>query len=279
MSTATAADVTLRLIDWPDRSNTVRDPDWTGERAPCGCPAQSDLYLCCSTGVPWTPNCPNWGNPVRLPISGPIVPYRHIILDLVPLAGAGANSDERRATYDEAVKALGPTRGASLPGEWRHSEVAIVWKPDSDVERYDYVRQTMLTLPSRSRAVSERDLPGRILGWGVVDKTFPGNLAGCFARRVFWVKPYDRHAANDDGGYQHGAPAEAVDPRSVMPKQSGLLTERAWGAKFWDLRIEQAGSYKELVDLYTEGSAAGQWTDALTEQARKRTAELRRGDA
>jgi len=47
------------LLEPIDRSDVVRQPEWTGERAPCGCPRQSDLWLCVVAG-PWTPSCPTW---------------------------------------------------------------------------------------------------------------------------------------------------------------------------------------------------------------------------
>jgi excisionase family DNA binding protein len=50
-----------------DHTGEIRDPSWTGDRAPCGCPRQSDLWLCSVAG-PWTPACPSW--PSWLPNDG-----------------------------------------------------------------------------------------------------------------------------------------------------------------------------------------------------------------
>jgi hypothetical protein len=47
-----------------DHTGELRDPEWSGLRAACGCPRQSDLYLC-SVGGPWTPACPTWPHWLR----------------------------------------------------------------------------------------------------------------------------------------------------------------------------------------------------------------------
>lgn len=111
-------------------------------------------------------------------------------------------------------------------------EEGIVWT--EDVERYDYVRQSV------ERSVSTRRRPvawhgtGRRVGYAVLRADAPsGDVPGKFIRRVFWLKEHDR-SEQPDGSYSTTAPSEAVDPRTVAPGVWGELTERAWGAPFPD---------------------------------------------
>ncbi|WP_229822945.1 DUF6009 family protein, partial [Streptomyces netropsis] len=52
--------------------------------------------------------------------------------------------------------------------------------------------------------------------------------SGTFRRRVFWLLPHDRDS-NPDGLYVTGAPAEAVDPRTLAAGIKGGKTERSEG--------------------------------------------------
>jgi hypothetical protein len=45
---------------------------------------------------------------------------------------------------------------------------------------------------------------------------------------VFWLLPHDRDT-DPEGLYATGAPAEAVDPRTLAPGSKGCKTERSEG--------------------------------------------------
>jgi hypothetical protein len=45
---------------------------------------------------------------------------------------------------------------------------------------------------------------------------------------VFWLLPHDRDTA-PAGLYSSGAPAEAIDPRTLAPGSKGRKTERSEG--------------------------------------------------
>lgn len=105
------------------------------------------------------------------------------------------------------------------------SETRIVW--EADPADFDYVRQSLAYAGTRTRPVPW--YVGRRLGFAVLaaDAESARVAPGTFERRVFWVKDYDRHA-EPEGPYSRGAPAEAVDPRTVSPRACGSLTDRAW---------------------------------------------------
>ena len=108
----------------------------------------------------------------------------------------------------------------------RHED-AIVWT--EDVDHFEYVREHLdLFVSSRTRPVGWNG-PGRRVGYATLRAEAPAGPAdGRFARRVFWVKDGDR-SDTPEGAYSTGAPAEAVDPRTVAPRVWGVLTDRAWG--------------------------------------------------
>ncbi|QDO01125.1 transcription factor [Streptomyces sp. S1A1-8] len=107
-------------------------------------------------------------------------------------------------------------------------EDGIVWT--EDVERFDYVRQSVELSVSTRRRLVPWSGSGRRVGYAVLRPDVPaGDVPGKFIRRVFWVKGYDR-SEQPDGTYECSAPSEAVDPRTVAPGIWGELTERAWGA-------------------------------------------------
>lgn len=56
----------------------------------------------------------------------------------------------------------------------------------------------------------------------------PSRSSGTFRRRVFWLLPHDRDS-DPDGLYATGAPAEAVDLRTLDPRVKGSKTERPEG--------------------------------------------------
>ncbi|MGW7081818.1 DUF6009 family protein [Streptomyces sp. NPDC054871] len=105
-------------------------------------------------------------------------------------------------------------------------ETDIVWLEDSTA--LDYVRQNLDRLPTRKgKPAYHRD--GRMVGYAVLG---PGAKAsrssGTFRRRVFWLLPHDRDT-EPSGLYATGAPAEAVDPRTLAPGTKGYKTERSEG--------------------------------------------------
>ncbi|MFD3518541.1 DUF6009 family protein [Streptomyces sp. NPDC058657] len=105
-------------------------------------------------------------------------------------------------------------------------EIDLVWL--EDVSDLDYVRQSLDRLPTRrGKPAYHRD--GRMVGYAVLG---PGakssRSSGTFRRRVFWLLPHDRDTA-PEGLYSSGAPAEAVDPRTLAPGTKGRKTERSEG--------------------------------------------------
>ncbi|GHH24768.1 DUF6009 family protein [Streptomyces rubradiris] len=105
-------------------------------------------------------------------------------------------------------------------------ETAFVWL--EDIDRLDYVRQSLDRLPTRkSRPAYHRD--GRMVGYAVLGPTAKASRAsGTFRRRVFWLLPHDRDS-QPEGLYATGAPAEAIDPRTLRPCVKGYKTERSEG--------------------------------------------------
>ncbi|MER5616988.1 MULTISPECIES: DUF6009 family protein [unclassified Streptomyces] len=105
-------------------------------------------------------------------------------------------------------------------------EVDLVWL--EDIGDLDYVRQSLDRLPTRrGRPAYHRD--GRMVGYTQLGpQAKPSRSSGTFRRRVFWLLPHDRDSA-PDGLYATGAPAEAVDPRTLTPGRKGRKTARSEG--------------------------------------------------
>ncbi|WAX82210.1 DUF6009 family protein [Streptomyces sp. KMM 9044] len=105
-------------------------------------------------------------------------------------------------------------------------EAGFVWLEDTGT--LDYVRQSLDRLPTRrGRPAYHRD--GRMVGYALLrPEAKPSRSSGTFRRRVFWLLPHDRDTA-PDGLYATGAPAEAVDPRTLAPGSKGRKTERSKG--------------------------------------------------
>ncbi|MCQ4213363.1 MULTISPECIES: DUF6009 family protein [Streptomyces] len=105
-------------------------------------------------------------------------------------------------------------------------EVELVWL--EDITTLDYVRQSLDRLPTRrGRPAYHRD--GRMVGYALLGpKAKASRSSGTFRRRVFWLLPHDRDSA-PDGLYATGAPAEAVDPRTLAARVKGYKTERSEG--------------------------------------------------
>jgi hypothetical protein len=105
-------------------------------------------------------------------------------------------------------------------------ETDLVWLEDpTDL---DYVRQSLDRLPTRkAKPAYHRD--GRMIGYALLGPTAkPSRASGTFRRRVFWLLPHDRDS-EPEGLYETGAPAEAVDPRTLEPRAKGYKTERSEG--------------------------------------------------
>lgn len=105
-------------------------------------------------------------------------------------------------------------------------ETELVWL--EDIAQLDYVRQSIDRLPTRgSKPAYYRD--GRMVGYAILGPHAKSSRAsGTFRRRVFWLLPHDRDTI-PDGLYATGAPAEAVDPRTITPGNKGRKTERSEG--------------------------------------------------
>jgi hypothetical protein len=105
-------------------------------------------------------------------------------------------------------------------------ETGLVWL--EDIGDLDYVRQSLDRLHTRTgRPAYHRD--GRLVGYAVLGPTArPSRISDTFRRRVFWLLPHDRDNA-PDGLYARGAPAEAVDPRTLTAGVKGSRTERSEG--------------------------------------------------
>ncbi|MBD9704647.1 MULTISPECIES: DUF6009 family protein [Streptomyces] len=105
-------------------------------------------------------------------------------------------------------------------------EADLVWL--EDVGGLDYVRQSLDRLQNRrGRPPYHRD--GRMVGYALLGpEAKPSRSSGTFRRRVFWLLPHDRDS-DPDGLYATGAPAEAVDPRTLAPGCKGRKTERSEG--------------------------------------------------
>ncbi|MFD0271380.1 DUF6009 family protein [Streptomyces sp. NPDC127106] len=105
-----------------------------------------------------------------------------------------------------------------------HNEVELVWL--EDVTDLDYVRQSLDRLPTRrGKPAYHRD--GRLVGYAQLGpQAKPSRASGTFRRRVFWLLPHDRDTV-PDGLYSSGAPAEAVDPRTLSAGSRGRKTDRS----------------------------------------------------
>lgn len=105
-------------------------------------------------------------------------------------------------------------------------ETKLVWL--EDIEQLDYVRQSLDRLPTRrGKPAYHRD--GRMVGYAILDaKAKASRSSGTFRRRVFWLLPHDRDT-DPDGLYATGAPAEAIDPRTLAPRDRGRKNERSEG--------------------------------------------------
>lgn len=109
--------------------------------------------------------------------------------------------------------------------EIRH-ETDLVWLEDTT--NLDYVRQSLDRLPTR-RAKPPYHRDGRMVGYAQLGpKAKASRSSGTFRRRVFWLLPHDRDS-DPNGVYATGAPAEAIDPRTLTPATKGCKTERSEG--------------------------------------------------
>jgi hypothetical protein len=117
-------------------------------------------------------------------------------------------------------------------------EAELVWL--EDIGALDYVRQSLDRLPTRNgKPAYHRD--GHMAGYAILGPDAKASRAsGTFRRRVFWLLPHDRDT-EPDGLYAKSAPAEAVDPRTLLRAFfmgiSPELTESARIDGASDLRI------------------------------------------
>ncbi|MGC0379713.1 DUF6009 family protein [Streptomyces sp. SAI-229] len=103
-------------------------------------------------------------------------------------------------------------------------EREVVWLEDLDC--LDYVRQALdKTKRRNTRPPYERD--GRMVGYALLGEgAVPDPDSGLYRRRVFFLLPHDRDSL-PGGLYREGAPGEAVDPRTVAPREPGAKTPRS----------------------------------------------------
>lgn len=105
-------------------------------------------------------------------------------------------------------------------------ESDLLWL--EDITGLDYVRQSLDRLPTRT-GKPPYYRPGRMVGYAVLAPSAKGACcSGTFRRRVFWLNANDRDA-EPRGVYKTGAPAEAVDPRTLQARIKGYKTERSEG--------------------------------------------------
>ncbi|MFE6131935.1 DUF6009 family protein [Streptomyces sp. NPDC056437] len=105
-------------------------------------------------------------------------------------------------------------------------ETDLVWL--EDITDLDYVRQSLDRLPTR-RAKPAYHRDGRMVGYAQLGpRAKASRPSGTFRRRVFWLLPHDRDS-DPEGVYATGAPAEAIDPRTLEPRSKGSKTERSEG--------------------------------------------------
>ena len=116
--------------------------------------------------------------------------------------------------------------GALIAEDELVHEDDFVWL--EDIDTLDYVRQSLDRLTTRrGKPPYHRD--GRMVGYALLGSgAKPSRSSGTFRRRVFWLLPHDRDT-DPEGLYATGAPAEAVDPRTLAPGSKGCKTERSEG--------------------------------------------------
>ncbi|MFF8430575.1 DUF6009 family protein [Streptomyces sp. NPDC016566] len=105
-------------------------------------------------------------------------------------------------------------------------EEQVVWL--EDLGTLDYVRQALDKTPRRNtKPRYARD--GRMIGYAVLDdEAEPDPDSGLYRRRVFFLLPHDRDS-QPHGPYAVGAPGEAIDPRTIEPRNPGAKTDRSQG--------------------------------------------------
>lgn len=108
-------------------------------------------------------------------------------------------------------------------------EVAITWAVDPIAAELDYVRVWHVWSPRRHGRPRWDFAHFELLGWADLGRGARAHH-GRFQRRVFALMPHDRRPGVDGEYYRpSGAPAEAVDPRTLGPNAPGIRTARAWG--------------------------------------------------
>lgn len=123
---------------------------------------------------------------------------------------------------------------SSVPKAALQYESKIVWL--RDINKIPYVRERITdfnekTGISRSRKL-ELNIEMELVGYAELESHAPFKFIDegkeYFYRRVFFLKKADR--ANDpEGVYKTGCPIEAVDPKSVFPKEKGEVNDKVRG--------------------------------------------------
>ena len=102
-------------------------------------------------------------------------------------------------------------------------EEEVVWLiPIDDV---DYVREGSWRAPSRARPPAKDTLrSSHVVGYTTLSPDASSITPGCFQRRTFRLREYDRHY-DPDGVYASNFPCEAVSPMDVRTGEPSLSYE------------------------------------------------------
>lgn len=120
-------------------------------------------------------------------------------------------------------------------------ENGIVWLESPEL--HEYVREVFYPCDTPDGPTiyegcrQELGNPGepgerRVIGWATLPKDappIPHYSRCCWARRIFYVKEYDR--SNRPDAFNGDKPWEGIDPLTVAPGKYGEHNDRAWGVK------------------------------------------------
>lgn len=110
---------------------------------------------------------------------------------------------------------------ARIHSDQLRDERLIIWV--EDMMHAPYVRELLAaTVANRAWWPSQADHPGEVVGFATLCAGAPTNGAPRrFTRRIFWLGEDDRKAHRSGRRLGSRIPADAVDPRSVIPRVPG----------------------------------------------------------
>ena len=139
-------------------------------------------------------------------------------------------------------------------------EEEVVWLiPIDDV---DYVREVPWIAPSRARPPAKKNFRSpldskadQIVGYTTLSPDASSITPGCFQRRTFRLREYDRHY-DPDGVYASNFPCEAVSPMDVRTGEPSLSYESRFSNHRVNPREEEVVWLIPIddVDYVREGS-------------------------